>query len=634
MLLVFCSAETCGPGSFLDGASCTKCAPGSYQYQTNADSCIDCRPGTYSPGYGAQVVNACLMCPGNTMSSSGASSCTPCPAESYASLDKTKCVNCPPGKELDNEGKCKPCLPKFFRPDRSLQECQVCPDGYTSKAGATSCKKMKPCPLGYEVEFKDCSKCSAGYFRGKGMERCEKCPPYTVSSRGAAKCHGCLPGRFFKDSRCESCPGGSKTVGKGGIVCRVNNAVCPVSYFEKKNGDCHTCPPGFRYDLVGKKCEECAANEYSPGGVVINCEKCPTGMVGVGASCSCPAGKRLVNGRCVLCPAGTYRILTSYLAIDECGDCWHPISETYDVSSSDRTRCEPCPGRTITTDGINCIVPTTAPCPAGFVREVELDYYGTFGPCVSEETGCPSGLVPRIDSGGWLIGCFNPDGTKPCPEGSIVSEDYCVSCTPGSHLTRFSDGRIGCTSCPNNAYSPGGLVWSCTTCPNNFRRAKDFISCSCTASNARGHYIDSNGRCSKCPAGTYADNDHDEEIHKCKPCPAGTFNAETGQSSCKLCPANSFSNAGATQCRACPSGTVSYGLGEASCVPILTGSCVEYTRVLSCGSLASRGKCVIQTKKNTCRNGRPWSRIDRETIYLPCAEVRECAILPTEIVRW
>lgn len=632
--LVFCSAETCGPGSFVNGTKCTKCPPGSYQYQTNADSCIICRPGTYSRGYGAQVANACLMCPGNTISSSGAGSCTPCPPESFAIRNKTKCVSCPPGKELNYHDDCVPCSPKFFRPDRSSQDCQVCPHGYISKPSRTSCKKMAPCPLGYELGFRDCNKCFGGYFRGKGMDWCEKCPAYTYSPPGVAKCLVCPAGQFLKDSRCKNCPSGSKTVGEGGIICRKDNALCPVSYFEKSNRDCHSCYPGYRFDLVNKKCKKCAENEYSPGGVVINCEKCPKGMVGVGVSCFCPAGKRLVNGRCSLCPAGTYRMLSSSFANDECHNCWHPMSETYDVSSANRSICESCPGRTITTDGKKCIVPTAAPCPPGFVRDVNIDYYGTFGPCISEQTGCLPGLVPRIDSEGRLASCRNPDGTRYCPEGTIVSGSRCVSCTPGSYLKKYSSGRIDCIRCPKNAHSPGGLVWKCTTCPNNFRRAKDFISCSCTATNARGHYIDSRGRCSKCPAGTYANNNHEEEIHECKPCPAGTFNAETGQSSCKLCPANSFSNAGATQCRKCPAGTVSYGLGESSCVPVLKGGCVEFTKVLACGSLASRGKCAIQTQKQTCRNGKPSSRVNRETLSRTCAEVRECAILPTERERW
>lgn len=626
LLLVSCSAQTCGPGTFLEAATCTECAPGSYQYQTNADSCIPCRAGTFSPGYGAQVANLCKECPENTVSSSAAGTCTPCPAESYANRDKTKCINCPPGQGVSDD-QCSPCRAGFFRPDRSVPYCTACPNGYTSEKGATSCKKMPPCPLGYQLDFKDCHQCFSNYFRGDGMEMCEKCPPYTVSPRGAAKCNGCPAGQFFKDSRCESCPSGTKTVGKGGIVCRIDGALCPVAYFEKHNGDCHTCYPGYRLDLLTNSCKKCAENEYSPGGVVINCEKCPSGMIGIGASCTCPAGRRLVNGRCILCSAGTYRSLSPHLAIDECRDCFHPVfSETYDVSSADRSTCESCPGITITTDGISCITPTPRPpCPDGLVRQgLRSDL------CVSAQTGCRPGLVPKIGSDGYRRGCVKPDGTVPCPKGTIRKGNRCLSCHPGGYLRTAPSGRVYCTPCPKNAFSPGGVVYSCTTCPNNFRRARDFVSCSCTARNARGHFIDSNGRCTKCPAGTYANNNRDEEIHECKPCPAGTFSDESGQTSCTLCPANMFSDRGATQCRACPAGTVSYGVGEASCVPVLGDSCVEFTKVLSCGSLASRGKCVIQTQKRTCIGGRPSTRIYRDTILRKCADVRECAILSTQ----
>lgn len=626
-LLVPCSAETCGPGNFLNRTKCTPCPPGSYQHQTNSDSCILCDAGTFSPGYGAQVANLCRECPENTVSSSGAESCTSCPAESHANRQKTKCHSCPPGQQLNYEGNCTTCVHGFYRPNRSVQYCRACPEGHTSEVGATTCKKMSPCPLGYELDFKDCSQCFKNYFRGKGMKSCEECPPYTVSPRGAAKCIRCAAGTFFKNSRCERCPIGSKTSGKGGIVCRIKDALCPLSYFEKKNGDCHTCYPGYRLNLLTNSCEKCNETEYSPGGIVINCEKCPPSMIGIGASCTCPAGTRLVHGKCISCPAGTFRSQSRRLAIDECLPCFHPeFSETYDVSSADRSICEFCPRGTITTDGISCITPTPRPpCPNGLVRQGLVHDL-----CVSAQTGCLPGLVPNIGSDGFLRGCFNLDGTLPCPKGTLQQGNRCISCHPGGYLRTDPSGRIYCTTCPANAFSPGGLVYSCTKCPNNFRRAKDFVSCSCTARNARGHFIDRNGQCTKCPPGTYADNNYDEEIHECKPCPAGTFSKEAGRTSCSLCPTNEFSHSGALQCRACPKGTVSYGLGEAYCVPIVGDRCVEFTKVLHCASFASRGKCVIRTQKQTCRNQRPSIRIQRETVSKNCTDVRECALLSTE----
>ncbi|PXF43231.1 Signal peptide, CUB and EGF-like domain-containing protein 3 [Gracilariopsis chorda] len=621
------AAEMCGPGHFLDGTTCKECPPGTFQYQSNADSCIPCSAGTFTPGLGAQVANLCIECPENSISSAGSGSCTPCPSESYANRDQTKCVNCPPGQHLEYDDFCVPCRPGFYRPDRSSSSCAVCPKGYDSEEGATACHKIPPCPLGYEVDRNDCQKCFFNYFRGEDMERCEECPLYTVSSRGAAECKGCPAGQFLKGSRCENCPSGSKTVGEGGIVCRIDNALCPVSYFEKSNGDCHTCYPGYRLDLLTNQCTQCAENEFSPGGVVINCELCPTGMIGTGATCNCPPGKRLVNGRCTLCPAGTFRSLN--LPIDLCLDCFHPVfSETFDVSTPDRSLCEMCPGNKITTDGISCIVPTPRPpCPDGLI------YAGNRNDiCISPQTGCLPGLIPKIlpNSGGFLEACVKPDGTLPCPPGTVANQlSHCVSCSPGSVVATDPSGRVYCKTCPSNAYSPGGIARTCTTCSKGFRRDKYGTGCSCTARNAPGHYVDSNGRCTKCPVGTYANNKHDEEIRECKSCPAGTFNNQIGQNSCNLCQVNKFSDVRATQCRSCPAGTVSYGLGEASCVPVLGDSCLEFTRVLSCGSLAPRGKCVIQTQQQTCRNGRPTLRIHRDTVSRVCTDVRECAILPT-----
>ena len=107
----------------------------------------------------------------------------------------------------------------------------------------------------------------------------------------------------------------------------------------------------------------------------------------------------------------------------------------------------------------------------------------------------------------------------------------------------------------------------CMSCPAN--ATCNGVSLACKA----GYYKNANS-CSVCPAGSYSN----AGATSCSKCPTGSY-SNTGASSCSKCPAGSYANASATGCSSCPEGYYS-NAGASSC------------SVCPAGYYTSSGKCV------------------------------------------
>lgn len=151
-------AVTCGGGFYLNNGVCVACLAGYFSAGGSATSCSPCAAGSYASNsgtvtcalcsigtYADTTANiACTTCPtGTTTATTGAIACTPiaptCAAGQF--LSGGTCVACPAGTYASNQGStaCTPCAPNTFTNTTGSTSCAVCPDGFTSAAGASVC---------------------------------------------------------------------------------------------------------------------------------------------------------------------------------------------------------------------------------------------------------------------------------------------------------------------------------------------------------------------------------------------------------------------------------------------------------------------------------------------------------------
>ncbi|KAJ6557968.1 hypothetical protein B0H19DRAFT_946126, partial [Mycena capillaripes] len=120
--------------------------------------------------------------------------------------------------------------------------------------------------------------------------------------------------------------------------------------------------------------------------------------------------------------------------------------------------------------------------------------------------------------------------TQHCAAGQFVDGNSCSTCAAGTYSEADA---TSCSQCPANTFSAAGAS-SCTACPNGS---------TCAAGST--HPL----QCvTACPAGNHLVNG------KCKACPAGTFSSAPNSASCNDCPADMYSDSGATRCTACDAG--------------------------------------------------------------------------------
>ncbi|KAG8793580.1 hypothetical protein FRC12_002295 [Ceratobasidium sp. 428] len=161
-----------------------------------------------------------------------------------------------------------------------------------------------------------------------------------------------------------------------------------------------------------------------------------------------------------------------------------------------------------------------------------------------------------------------------CPPGAfgLGGSNMCQACPAGS---TSDPGWSSCTCMPGYYRTEGGSTTSgaCTICPAGKTSGGGATSCTPCRTNT---YSVSGGQCTACPSG-YTSASGDAQCSKLN-CSAGQY---ASGNSCATCPANKYSNAGATTCNNCPTSTYSTA-GSSSCVGCQEGSVWNGSRCNFC----------------------------------------------------
>jgi hypothetical protein len=116
---------------------------------------------------------------------------------------------------------------------------------------------------------------------------------------------------------------------------------------------------------------------------------------------------------------------------------------------------------------------------------------------------------------------------------------------------------------------------------------------------AAGTFVNDEGTCSPCPAGTYSDS---VDSDSCTVCPPGSYNIVAGSTSCTTCQANTFSGGATTPCSNCPASTYSMSKsGHCTPCPIGTSRPSGSTTCTACAAGAFR--CDGQSLCEDCPEG-------------------------------
>ena len=576
----FCSCDE-ENGYFAVGKNCVKepersCNAGQY-WSTLTNSCEICEEGTFSP----TGANYCTACPyGYYASKKGSVTCQVCPIGWTTSTNKaTSCDICSDGYVMKNGMCVSACGAGSFY---NGEECEECPIGSISQAGATSCIA---CPTGYSTS-KDgsyiCDACADGYSKNYD----DKCVPKNIE---------CRSGQYFdKDTRsCKTCPAG--TASSDGKVCK---KCSQGTYAPEGAGACTSCPQGSTTEIVGatqkSDCNKCFAG-YTWDAESSSCvAECTGGEYWDGSACSvCPSGTYStswlgVKTVCSLCMAGTYN---SDVGQTACHSCPQNMTSPTGSTSIDDCVCED--GYEENEDGecvAKCIGASfwngsgCATCGPG---SYAITYFQTCRPCAIDSyslgdtttcTKCEEGFGTSIEG---------MDHCDVCNEGYEKNGDTCTACKKGSFAVKNST----CQLCPIGSYSTKEARGSCTECPKGYTTASVGSDAKEACSICDTGYKPLNGECrpldKACNSGEYWTGS------ACAACAAGTF-APAGSTRCMLCPKGYYSD-GEKQsaCTACPEGFTTKGVGSPSST--------ECSICIDGYELNSEGKCV--KVKRSCESG-------------------------------
>ncbi|KAF8374256.1 clec-78, partial [Pristionchus pacificus] len=163
-----------------------------------------------------------------------------------------------------------------------------------------------------------------------------------------------------------------------------------------------------------------------------------------------------------------------------------------------------------------------------------------------------------------------------CQTGSVVVEDLCVPCAPG---TFFDAASQSCTSCAVGQYQQVAGRTQCKTCPPGFTTV------------TRGAVDESECKVS-CPVGHFLDLSDSSTTQQCKPCGFAFYQPVSGSFECLSCPSgqttltttaasvdecrdecqDGFELSSAGGCSACPHGWYRGRGAQARCVQCPSGT--------------------------------------------------------------
>jgi hypothetical protein len=312
------------------------------------------------------------------------------------------------------------------------------------------------------------------------------------------------------------------------------------------SGSCISCPPG----------------QYSSGSGQF-CVPCPKGYY-------CPKPGTVTP---IKCPAFTITTTSGLSYCDACIDNYYPTT----VTTGSFPQCLACPANSVqlksSISGTNLGV-RNCQCNPGYYLSSPDPYNGLgAGVC----TACNKGT---ITAGG---GSFSSGGTNTQCQSCGLAIKGDTSSNNLFYISGSSGTSKDCiyTQSPQGQYSIPGtdLVVTCPAGTYNIYAGQS--SCSRCAAGSYSGAVGSTTPCGLlCPVGTHGNSNGYAlsgivEDASCSPCGEGTYIGQTGQASCKSCPAGTYTvgrgSTAATDCLTCPLGTsiTSNGgtFGCAKCAP-------------------------------------------------------------------
>ncbi|KAI0566956.1 Tyrosine-protein kinase ephrin type A/B receptor-like protein [Gracilaria domingensis] len=355
---------------------CYPCAPGTYQPNVGEPSCIPCEEGLVSAKGAVQCINCgrdrtlidgtcatcppgmyfyqplgrCDRCPRNTFKSTpGLSDCMPCEGNSYADLGSSQCVTCPPGL-VWADGACKKCAAGEFY-NQEFNTCDKCSRNFITSA-ANVLDKCEACDMNSYAEegSSSCTYCPKGMAMVDG--KCSKCPMGTHFDRATLSCIKCSGGFTSAGgimTECEKCPPGTNSFDGGECIrCEAGTVLLD------ETGWCGKCAPGYMYNSMDRRCDECPVQTFSKGGDETICHQCNVGSMAMAGSSECvwcEQGKVLMSntGKCGVCRPG--QRYNQYVL--QCLECFQG---SVNPNHSTDAACEVCPmGLTSNEDRTACV---------------------------------------------------------------------------------------------------------------------------------------------------------------------------------------------------------------------------------------------------------------------------------------
>jgi hypothetical protein len=411
-------------GSPARSGYCT-CKPGFYSPEDTwgvdkvIPECVECTAGNVCRGgtmgenqvhqimpcYGGQFAPAgssnCLYCPGNHITSTGASSnedCIECGAGKIISQDKTTCDSCPPGLSV------------------WYGICQPCPQGFIEDSGVCN-----PCPGGEYRNAQDntCYSCAVNTFSGEG-ESDNSCAPcvsgaHTNGNGGQAVCNFCALGyKWAPGGFCTICPAG--TISTAGI---------------QENMGCVAITEGKTISVAGSTIK--IPCPYETGQLIYATEAEQTAWVGITDH---------MHSRCIACGVNEVVLEDGELYTCKClegysgSPCQKCIAGTF--VGPDKT-CLPCPigSYTVSDAAVDCTKCT--------------DGKTTYGTGSTSDAMCVAMVCDACEN---AVDSTLPPAFAP-PDLAFASNAICVmgsAETPGAICTDVQNTLIGGT-CPVNWYS-------------------------------------------------------------------------------------------------------------------------------------------------------------------------------------
>ena len=510
----------CLPGYLREGDLCNLGQPPAWYMYGNRSFCVHTRETIAA---GASGHADCVCVPGFAgLPAAEPVHCEACPADTFADVHNTsECVPCP-AYASHNETR------------RANVTACLCDPGYTGPDGGP------------------CVACAAGTFKAQpGAAACEDCGVNEYSYSAAAVCVAC----HANSSSLSRSPG-------------VDHCLCDPGFYPSE-GLCSMCHAGrFKNTTANEPCQSCTGNTFASELGATACTSClvssPFSTANPsegGIRCQCIAGYtqtelNLTTPACSACPPDTFQ------------------------PSQGQTTCELCDPNARSPEA--SVTPLACLCNAGFADDSEHECLvcagGTYKEAAADDEDdtelcnvCPDDSFSLAQSGR-LVDCLCDPGFSG-PDGGP-----CAACAPGKF--KAANGSAACEDCPLHTYSDAPHSTACKSCTQFLdfggitlapgQNSSD--ACQCDVSQGFSTvYINGARKCTGCEAGTYATSTG------CRNCSNGTYNDQGGQTTCKLCPAN----------------TRSYDQPHISC---------QCDKGFKCFNSNFRKMSVKQPADNTCQN--------------------------------